>query len=194
MIKQWIKGFWLLIILTFITGVIYPFAITGAAQLFFPYQANGSLLVREGNIVGSALLGQNFKQDGYFQGRPSAAGDDGYDATSSSGTNLGPTSAKLLDGLAKKTIELRTQNNLADNTLLPADLVTSSASGLDPDISVQGALVQVNRIATARNISPYEIQNLIANQKTAAQFGLLGESRVNVVKLNMLLDSLAPLP
>lgn len=190
MAKQWINGLMLLIVLTVVTGVIYPLTMTALAQVVFPNQANGSLIERDGKVVGSMLLGQNFSQPGYFQGRPSAAGDNGYDATSSSGTNLGPTSAKLMDAVKGKLADVRRQNNLSDDAVIPADLVTSSASGLDPDISLAGAYIQMNRVGEARGLSREQVRNLVNSQAQRPQFGFFGESRVNVLRLNLALDNL----
>jgi len=190
MVKQAINGLLLLIVLTLLTGVVYPLTMTALAQVVFPKQANGSLIERDGTVVGSLLLGQNFSQPEYFQGRPSAAGDDGYDATSSSGTNLGPTSAKLMDAIQSKLADVRSQNNLPDDAVIPADLVTSSASGLDPDISLAGAYIQVDRVADARGISSDQVKKLVDSQAQLPQLGFLGEKRVNVLRLNLSLDEL----
>ncbi|MBU2703750.1 K+-transporting ATPase ATPase C chain [Sporomusaceae bacterium BoRhaA] len=191
MIKQGINGLLLLVVLTALTGFAYPLAMTGLAQAFFPQQARGSFVEQDGKIIGSMLIGQNFSQPGYFQGRPSAAGDDGYDAASSSGTNLGPTSAKLMDAIQGKAIEVRSRNHLADDAVVPADLVTSSASGLDPDISPEGAYLQINRVAEARNLSVDQVRKLVDSEIRYPQFGILGQARVNVLRLNLLLEDIA---
>lgn len=191
MIKQGINGFLLLVVLTVLTGFAYPLAMTGLAQAFFLQQASGSFVEQNGKIIGSMLIGQNFSQPGYFQGRPSAAGDDGYDAASSSGTNLGPTSAKLMDAIQGKVSDVRSQNRLADDAVVPADLVTSSASGLDPDISPESAYLQINRVAEARNLSVDQVRKLVDSEIRYPQFGILGQARVNVLKLNLLLEDLA---
>ena len=191
MVKQAINGLLLLIVLTLLTGVVYPLTMTALAQVAFPKQANGSLVERDGTVVGSLLLGQNFSQPEYFQGRPSAAGTDGYDATSSSGTNLGPTSAKLMDAIQSKLADVRSQNNLPDDAVIPADLVTSSASGLDPDISLAGAYIQLDRVADARGISHDQVKKLVDSQAQLPQLGFLGEKRVNVLRLNLSLDALS---
>ncbi len=191
MVKQWLNGFLLLVVLTLLTGVVYPLAMTALAQAAFPKQANGSLIERDGKVVGSMLLGQNFSKPEYFQGRPSAAGTDGYDATSSSGTNLGPTSAKLLAAIKGKLADVRSQNNLPDDAVIPADLVTSSASGLDPDISLAGAYIQINRVAEVRGISSDQVRKLVDSKVQPPQLGFLGEKRVNVLGLNLALDDLA---
>jgi K+-transporting ATPase ATPase C chain len=191
MVKQWINGLMLLVVLTLLTGVVYPLTMTALAQVAFPKQANGSLIERDGKVVGSVLLGQNFSKSEYFQGRPSAAGEKGYDATSSSGTNLGPTSAKLMDAIQSKLADVRSQNNLPDDAVIPADLVTSSASGLDPDISLAGAYIQINRVAEARSLSSDQVQKLVDSQAQLPQLGFLGEKRVNVLQLNLALDDLS---
>jgi len=191
MVKQAINGLLLLIVLTLLTGVVYPLTMTALAQVAFPKQANGSLIERDGTVVGSLLLGQNFSQPEYFQGRPSAAGTDGYDATSSSGTNLGPTSAKLMDAIQSKLADVRSQNNLPADAVIPADLVTSSASGLDPDISLAGADIQIDRVADARGIPRDQVKKLVDSQTQLPQLGFLGEKRVNVLQLNLSLDALS---
>lgn len=188
--KQTIGALRLLIILTVVTGVIYPLAMTGVAQAVFPSQANGSLAYVDNKPVGSLLLGQNFASDKYFHGRPSAAGTDGYDATSSSGSNLGPTNKKLIDGVKENLDKVRTDNKVEADTVIPSELVLASASGLDPDISPEGAYLQVERIATERNLSELTVRNLIASQAQTRTLGLLGAPRVNVLALNMALDQL----
>lgn len=190
MLKQWLRGCLLLLVLTVVTGGVYPLAVTGVAQLLFPWQAGGSLIVKNGQVIGSALLGQNFSEDRYFEGRPSAAGDDGYDATASSGTNLGPTSDKLMTALQKKVQDIREKNQLSNDVLLPVDLVTSSASGLDPDISLPSAYLQVQRIAGVRHISESEVYAVIQRNTQGREWGFLGEKRVNVLQLNRALDDL----
>lgn len=190
MLKQTIGAIRLLIVLTVITGVIYPLAMTGLAQAVFPVQANGSLVYVDKKPVGSLLLGQNFSSEKYFHGRPSAAGIDGYDATSSSGTNLGPTNKKLIDGVKENLAKVRTENNLGADKIIPSELVLASASGLDPHISPAGAYLQVERIAATRSLSELAVRELIAGQVEAKTVGLIGESRVNVLALNMALDKL----
>ena len=188
MLKQCLNGLSLLIVLTVLTGVVYPLTMTGLAQVVFPVQANGSLLERDGKVIGSVLIGQTFSQPGYFHGRPSAAGQEGYDATSSSGTNLGPTSAKLMEGIKGKLEEVRQENNLEANARIPADLVTSSGSGLDPDISLEGAYIQVGRVAQERHMSADQVKNLVEEHAKRLQLGFLGEKRVNVLEINLALD------
>jgi len=171
-----------------LTGLLYPLAITGLAGIAFPDAAAGSL-VRDSNgtVVGSSLIGQAFSNPAYLQPRPSAAGADGYDASASSGSNLGPTSQKLHDRVKQDVERLKRQNPDADQ-LIPADLVTTSASGLDPHISPAGALWQVPRIARARNVDAGRVRSLIESQIEPPTFGLLGEPRVNVLLVNLELD------
>jgi K+-transporting ATPase ATPase C chain len=181
------------IITTIILGIIlcglYPLAVWGVGQALFSHQANGSLIIdKDGKtILGSELLGQNFTSDKYFNSRPSAAGT-GYDATSSGGTNLGPTSQKLNDSIKAAVDAYRKQNNLAADASVPADAVTSSGSGLDPHISVQNAVLQTPRVAKARNLSPDQVAALVQKYTDGRDFGILGEPRVNVLKLNLALD------
>lgn len=188
--KQTVGALRLLIILTVVTGILYPLTMTGVAQAIFPSKANGSLVYANNKPVGSLLLGQNFSSDKYFHGRPSAAGRDGYDAASSSGSNLGPTNKKLMDGVKENLDKVRTENHVAGDTIIPSELVLASASGLDPDISPDGAYLQVERIAKERNLSESTVRNLIASHVQTKTLGLLGAPRVNVLALNMALDQL----
>jgi len=188
MLKEFNSAIRMLIIMTVVLGAIYPLGMTVFAQMIFPEQANGSLIYKEGNLVGSKLIGQNFADERYFHGRPSAAGDDGYDAASSAGSNLGPTSKKLLSEIDERAKVLRQDNDLAEDAIVPSDLVTASGSGLDPHITVAAAQIQVQRVAKARNLSEEQIFALIEKNMENPQIGFLGEKRVNVVGLNLALD------
>jgi potassium-transporting ATPase KdpC subunit len=170
---------------------LYPLLVFGIGQVLFHDKANGSLIVdASGTVRGSRLLGQQFTADKYFHARPSAAGN-GYDATSSGGSNLGPTSQKLHDSIAQNISDYRTQNGLATNAPVPADAVTASGSGLDPHISVNNAELQVARVAKARGLEPEKVRILIKQNTDAADFGVLGEPGVNVLELNLALDASA---
>ncbi|MDQ2078994.1 K(+)-transporting ATPase subunit C [Xanthobacteraceae bacterium Astr-EGSB] len=190
----------LIVMFTIITGLIYPLAITGIAQIAFPHQANGSLLVKDGHVIGSSLIGQTFTDGGYFQGRPSATSgpdptdptktiDAPYNAANSAGSNLGPTSKVLIERI-KGEVDKRKAENA--NAPVPTDLVTASGSGLDPDISPDAALFQVARVAKARNLSEDRVRRLVGEHVQGRFLGILGEPRVNVLALNMALDRLAP--
>ena len=169
---------------------LYPLVVFGVAQVFFRDQANGSLIVdTDGTVHGSKLLGQQFTADKYFQSRPSAAGN-GYDATSSGGSNLGPTSSNLVTTIAQRIADYRTGNGLATNAPVPADAVTASGSGLDPHISLANAVLQIPRVAKARNVSVEKVLEIVRANTDPASLGLLGEPGVNVLELNLALDSL----
>jgi len=170
---------------TVLTGVAYPLAITGVAHVVMPGTAGGSAVVKEGVVVGSRLVGQRFISDKYFHGRPSAAGADGYDATASSGSNLGPLSKKLVDRVSADVAALRA----AGAATVPADAVTTSASGLDPDISVAFAELQVDRVAKARGLTPDLVRTILARHIELPLLGIFGEPRVNVLELNLDLDA-----
>ncbi|MDF2501295.1 MAG: kdpC 2 [Anaerosporomusa subterranea] len=189
MLRQMINSFLMLLVLTIITGLAYPLAVTGVAQALFPHQANGSLISKEGKPIGSELIGQNFANSGYFHSRPSAAGKDGYDASSSSGSNLGPTNKKLVDTASDTIKKVREENGLDEKGLVPADLVLASGSGLDPHISPAAAYLQVERIAKERGLSVEQIKKTVDSYVEGRQFGVFGEPRVNVLKLNLALDA-----
>jgi K+-transporting ATPase ATPase C chain len=170
-----------------LTGIAYPLVVTGLAGAFFPHQAQGSLVTVEGRTVGSSLIGQSFKNPAYFQGRPSAAGSDGYDATASSGSNLGATSKKLRDRVAGDLARLQAENPQAPGPV-PAELLTTSASGLDPHVSPEAARWQVPRVASARGAAPRDILEILHHHVEGRTLGFLGEARVNVLLLNLDLD------
>lgn len=173
-------------IFTLLLGIVYPLVITGISQLAFPEQANGNLIKENGVVIGSQLIGQNFSSPQYFHGRPSAVD---YDSSSSSGSNLGPDNRKLIDIVAQNMATVRSENNLSSNANVPADLVETSASGLEGYIYVDSALIQVPRIAQARNISESEVTNIIKANEEFQSFGI-GKPIVNILKLNIALDKI----
>lgn len=178
------------VLLVILCGV-YPVAVWGIGQMAFREQANGSLITdQDGTIRGSRLLGQNFSGDRYFHPRPSAAGSNGYDAASSGGTNLGPTSQKLADQIKERIAQYRKTNRLDETTPVPADAVTASSSGLDPHISPQNAKLQSARVAKVRNLTPSEMEELIIKHTARPTFGILGAAGVNVMELNRALDAI----
>jgi K+-transporting ATPase ATPase C chain len=180
------------IFFAFILCGVYPLVVFGAAKLLFPHQADGSLLVdKSGVLRGSALLAQNFTGAQYFHPRPSAAGANGFDATSSSGSNLGPTSSNLVANITQNVANYRAENNLTTNAIVPADAVTESASGLDPHISPANAEIQIPRVAKARGISEEQLRKLVQQNTSGRDLGVFGEPRVNVMTLNFALDQLA---
>jgi K+-transporting ATPase ATPase C chain len=186
MTSQLRPAFFMLLIFTVITGVFYPLAVTGIAQVLFPHQANGSLIMADGKMVGSELIGQQFDDPKYFWGRPSAAG---YNAAASSGSNYGPMNPALLDAVQARIDALKAAD--PTNTLpIPVDLVTASGSGLDPHISVAAALYQVHRVASARGLSEADVRSLVEKHTQGRQFGFLGEAVVNVLQLNRALDGI----
>jgi K+-transporting ATPase ATPase C chain len=181
----------LLLILTVITGLFYPLLVTGIAQLVFPAQANGSLVVRGGNVVGSELIGQPFNDPRYFWSRPSATTPFPYNASSSSGSNLGPLNPALLDAVRRRVRDLKAVDSL-NTQPIPVDLVTASGSGLDPHISILAALYQLPRVARTRGLSEDRVRALVRQHTEGRQFGILGEPRVNVLLLNIALDGELP--
>ena len=182
--KDLITSTLMLLVLTLALGLVYPLAVWAVGQTIFPHQSNGSLIYRNGKIIGSELIGQNFDGAGYFHGRPSAAGN-GYDAGASGGSNLGPTSRKLLERIQQDVAALQTESPSAR---IPADLVTASASGLDPHITPLAAAWQIPRVARARGLSETEVRALVTQFTEGRQLGVLGEPRVNVLLLNLALD------
>ena len=182
------------LVLTVLTGIIYPIVVFGIADVIFPSQAGGSLITHGGRVVGSAVIGQNFSQERYFHGRPSAAGDKGYDASNSGGSNLGPTNKTLIstvDSRIKTVVEENPGINPSD---VPIDLVTASGSGLDPEISPAAAEIEMARVAKARGVSPDLVRSLIRENTRGRLLGVFGEPGVNVLKLNLALDAAAASP
>lgn len=182
------SAFRITLVLTILTGLLYPAVVTGVAQLLFPAKAHGSLVSADGKIVGSTLIGQNFSKPEYFHPRPSAAGAKGYDAGASSGSNYGPTNPKLIDRVKASVEQFRAENPDYSGPI-PADAVTASASGLDPHISPANAEIQVARVAKARGVDPTAVKALVARRTEQPWLGFIGEPRVNVLQLNMALDA-----
>lgn len=189
--KQLIPGFRLMLAFTVLTGLLYPGIVTGLCQMLFHAEANGSLIEKDGRVVGSFLIGQNFTRPEYFHPRPSAAGSDGYDGAASSGSNLGPTSKKLIDRVKADLAKFRQENPDYDGPI-PADMVTASGSGLDPHISPASALAQAPRVAKARGVMVDQVNRLISQFTEPPTLDLLGDVRVNVLELNLALDRELP--
>ncbi|HRA48762.1 MAG TPA: potassium-transporting ATPase subunit KdpC [Thermomicrobiales bacterium] len=199
MVKQFRVAVLVTLLLMLVTGVLYPLAMTGLAQVIFPDWADGSLISKDGQTIGSTLIGQSFVNPvngqtlpGYFRSRPSAAGT-GYDASASSGSNLGPTNALLTERIAADAAIIRAENGLSADAEIPVDLLTTSGSGLDPDISPASAEMQIPRVARERNLSEDQVRKLVRQATSGRTLGFLGEPRVNVLMLNLSLDTLAPL-
>lgn len=187
--KNFLIALWFTLVTTVMFGVLYPLAITGIAQVLFPNRANGQLIERNGKIVGSRIIGQSFNSPGYFHSRPSFAGT-GYDATASSGSNLGPTNKALLDRVQGDVQKLKAEN---PNAAIPIDLVTMSGSGLDPEISPAAAEFQIARVTRERGMKEDEVRTLVQKHSKGRDLGFLGEPGVNVLELNLDLDSVHPL-
>jgi K+-transporting ATPase ATPase C chain len=183
--KNFMIAIWMTIVTTLLLGVVYPFVVTGLAQVLFPKQANGELITVNGKIIGSRLIGQPFSSPGYFRPRPSSAGN-GYDAGNSGGSNLGPTNKTLIDRVNGDVKKLQAENPAVP---VPMDLVTTSASGLDPHISPEAAVFQAPRVARERSMAENDVRALITKHTDGRQFGFLGEPRVNVLELNLDLDA-----
>ncbi|MCL2701944.1 MAG: potassium-transporting ATPase subunit KdpC [Phycisphaerae bacterium] len=189
--KQFRPAIVIFVLMTLLTGVVYPWVVTGIAQVFFPHQANGSLVEREGRVVGSELIGQPFDDPKFFWGRLSATDGGPYNGGASGGSNYGPMNEKLTAAAAARIAALR-QADPDQSAPVPADLVTASGSGLDPDISVAAALYQVPRVARARGVEEAKIRDLVMQHAQGRQWGVLGEPRVNVLRLNLALEGMQP--
>ena len=188
--RQLVPALVMTLCMTVLLGVVYPLAVSGAAGIFFSHKASGSFIKRNGTVVGSSLIGQNFSDLKYFWPRPSAAGQDGYDGLASAGTNLGPSNEKLLDAVKERVAAYREANGLGPDAPVPVDAVTASASGLDPHISVANARIQAGRVAQARGVAVSDVMALVGAHTQKRQLGVLGEDGVNVLELNLALDRL----
>lgn len=200
MLNQLRPAIALILLMTAITGIAYPLAVTGIAQIAFKDKAGGSLIEKDGTVIGSSLIGQSFVDSdtgatlpGYFRSRPSAAGS-GYDASASSGSNLGPTNPALFERVAADVVIIRDENGLAAGAEIPVDLVTTSASGLDPDISPASADLQIARVAQQRGITEDQVRAIVKQYTSDRTLGILGEPRVNVLEVNLALDDQYPMP
>jgi K+-transporting ATPase ATPase C chain len=194
--RELLRAARLTLVIAVVTGLIYPLVITGVSQAIFHEQANGSLITKNGQVVGSRLIGQNFTDPKYFFGRPSATVNqndatksDPYNAQNSAGSNLAPSNKVLIDRVAKAVAQIRKDNNLPANSLVPVDLITTDFSGFDPDITEAGALIQINHVATARNLDPPRVRALVEKYVQGRSLGIFGEPHVNVLALNMALDN-----
>lgn len=188
--RQLLPALRMVLVLTVLTGLVYPLVVTGIAQALFTDEANGSLLRREGDIVGSSLQGQVFTADRYFHTRPSAAGEVGYDASATSGSNYGPTNEEFLALVEQRAAEYREHNDLPNDAPVPVDAVTASGSGLDPEITPANAALQTPRVAAARGLEEDRMRDFVERHTAEPTFGILGEDRVNVVELNLALDGI----
>ena len=186
--RQLFPALRMLLMLTIVTGIVYPLVVLAIGQGVFSDRADGSLIRRDGHVIGSSLLGQNFAKPRYFHPRPSAAGTDGYDGAASSASNLGPSNPDLTKAVRERAAQYRKENDLAADVKVPVDAVTASGSGLDPDISVANARVQVARVAKARGLGDAVVRKLVDDHVTDRQLGVLGEETVNVLSLNLALD------
>jgi len=192
-VRQLTPALLAVLVFTVICGVVYPLLSTAVGQIAFNHQVDGSLIERDGQVVGSELIGQVFTDPKYFHSRPSAAGD-GYDGSASSGSNLGPTNPELLDEVRQRAVAYREQNGLAPDAMVPVDAVTASGSGLDPQISIANARIQARRVADSRGLTISTVLGLVDQYTEGRDLGVLGEPGVNVVRLNLALDDLAPSP
>jgi|WetSurMetagenome_2_1015567.scaffolds.fasta_scaffold27750_3 potassium-transporting ATPase KdpC subunit len=188
--REFTRAILIFVTMTVLLGLAYPFAMTGISQLFFREKAKGSLVVSDNRVIGSSMIGQNFSHPKYFHGRPSAL-EKAYDASNSGGSNFGPSNAKFLEKVGQRIDVVRKENTLDPGAPVPADLVLASASGLDPHISVETAMLQVPRVAKAQGLAESEVEDIVAKHVESPLFGFLGSKRINVLRLNMSLDELS---